>query len=284
MDRKENANGALEVSMEPVLAAISDRYASRGIAKVVRQEAEGQIKREREARELAPKAYRLSQYSDRAVGGLYRRGKDAMSGEDLVRYVEETRSMRVSDADFSLCEESECRPPVRDLSVPSEEELLECLPVERKSLQTVKALPAAICKRVKEGIPTWFDSSAADTSRNRRSFPLSAFVSLAVVAMCLMLIVASNVMLTHAEDKLNALTVEIDALTAEVADIEAEMNVKTDLLLIRDIAIKEYGMVGEEYVRMDYVTLYQKDVIEAYDGNGGFGVGLAAILSAIGIK
>ena len=102
--------------------------------------------------------------------------------------------------------------------------------------------------------------------------------------MCLMLIVASNVMLTHAEDKLSTLTVEIDALTAEVADIEAKMNVKTDLLLIREIAINEYGMVGEEYVRMDYVTLHQKDVIEAYDGEEGRGVGLAAILSAIGIK
>lgn len=284
MDRQENAMGALEVSMEPVLVAISDRYASRGIAKAARQEAEGQIKREKETRELAPEAYRLSQYSDRAVSGLYRRGKDAMNGEDLVRYFEETRSMRVSDADFSLCEESECQPPVRDLTQPTEEELLERLPAERSALQSVKALPVALYQRVKEGIPAWFDSSAADTSRNRRSFPLSAFVSLAVVAMCLMLIVASNVMLTHAEDKLSTLTVEIDALTAEVADIEAKMNVKTDLLLIREIAINEYGMVGEEYVRMDYVTLHQKDVIEAYDGEEGRGVGLAAILSAIGIK
>lgn len=285
MDRFERSGAnALEVSMEPLMAAMSDRYASRGIAKAVRRDAEGQIERERETRELAPDAYRLSQYSDRAVNGLWRRGKSSMDVEDLVRYAEETRRMRVSDADFSICEEPEGAAPVRDLTAPTEEQLLEQLPTERKTLQSVAALPAAFCQRVKEGLPEWFDLSAADTSKNRRSFPLSAFVSLAVVAVCLMLIVAGNVMVTHAEDSLNLLTVEIDALAAEVADLEAEMNVQTDLLLIREIAIDEYGMVGEEHVRMDYVTLHGEDVIEAFDGDDGERVGLAAILSAIGIK
>ena len=102
--------------------------------------------------------------------------------------------------------------------------------------------------------------------------------------MCLMLIVASNVMITRAEDKLNALTVEIDAVAAEVADLEADMNVQSDLLLIRDIAISEYGMIGEEYVRMDYVTLHGEDVIEAYEDGRGEGISLSALLSAIGIK
>ncbi|MBQ1962701.1 MAG: hypothetical protein II369_01125 [Clostridia bacterium] len=276
--------GALEVSMEPHMAALAERYASRGIAKAVRIDAGEQIKRERKTRSIAPDAYRLSQYTDRAVESIYRRGKDTMDGDDLIRYFAETRRLRVSDVDFSVCEEPISEAPVRDLAELEEVENATLAPIEQKLIQGARALPAAICKRVKEGFPTWFDPSAADASANRKSFPLSAFASLIVVAMCLMLIVASNVMITRAEDKLNALTVEIDAVAAEVADLEADMNVQSDLLLIRDIAISEYGMIGEEYVRMDYVTLHGEDVIEAYEDGRGEGISLSALLSAIGIK
>lgn len=278
------AMGALEISMEPQMQALSERYASRGIARAVKNDAKEQIKREQETRSIAPDAYRLSKYTDRAVDSIYRRGKEAMDGDDLIRYFEETRSLRVSDADFSVCEEPISEAPVRDLAAFEEEENITLAPIEQKLLRGARALPTTLCKRVKDGFPTWFDFSAADTSANRKSFPLSAFASLVVVAMCLMLIVASNVMITRTEDKLNSLTLEIDAIAAEVADLEADMNVQSDLLLIREIAINEYGMIDEEYVRMDYISLHGEDVIEAYDDGEEEKIGLSALLSAIGIK
>lgn len=285
MENKTSAAfGALDISMEPQMAAISKRYASRGIAKAVKMDAGEQVKREQKTRAIAPDAYRLSQYTDHAVDSIYRRGKDTMNGDDLIRYFEETRNMRVSNVDFSTCEELISEAPVRDLAAMEDVESATLAPIEQRLIRGARTLPATLCKRVKEGIPAWFDSSAADTSSNRKSFPLSAFASLIVVAMCLMLIVASNVMLTRAEDKLNALTIEIDAVAAEVADLEADMNVQSDLLLIREIAINEYGMISEEYVRMDYVSLHGEDIIEAYEDERGEGIGLSAILSAIGIK
>ena len=64
------------------------------------------------------------------------------------------------------------------------------------------------------------------------------------------------------------------------SDIEASI----DLLEIRRIAMEEYGMVEEEYLKMDYISMKTEDSVEAFEDERPTGVGLSAILSAIGIK
>ena len=276
------AETAVEISLEPQLCALSGRYAARGLHKSVLDCAAEQIQKEAETRELAPDAYRLSLMSDRAVAGCYRRGKEEMSSSDLVRYFSETRARRIRNADFSAHTGME--------EYADEEETV--LTEEKKPACTtaltlpsrVKALPQSVGERLKLAVPQWFDRSAVDTSREKKRFPLSAFAAVAAVAASLMLIVASSIMLTRAESNISRLKLEVSSVSGEVAELRSDFEVQNDLLEIRRIAMEEYGMVEEDYIKMQYLALSSEDSVEVYDDRREETVGLSAILSAIGLK
>ena len=99
-----------------------------------------------------------------------------------------------------------------------------------------------------------------------------------------MLIVASSVMLTRAESRISALTLEAEELNDEIAELRSDVEVNNNLLQIREIATNEYGMVESEYVEMNYLDLQQKETIEVYENDRDGGIGLSALLSAMGIK
>ena len=67
-------------------------------------------------------------------------------------------------------------------------------------------------------------------------------------------------------------------------DLKSELNVKNDLRVIRDIATEEFGMIEEKYVKMQYLSMGSGDSIEVFEEEKQESVGLAAILSAIGLK
>ena len=274
------AGQGLQVSLEPQLRALSDRYAARGLLKSVRDCAAQQMKREEETRALAPDAYCLSLLSEHTVHARYRRGKSEMSSSDLVRYFSETRAQRIQNADFS-----------GDIGVDSCEEIAkgkETAPSESHRsvvlLEQVRTLSGNAGGKLLRAIPTWFNGARADTSRETRRFPLSAFAAVLVVAMSLMLIVASSVMLMRAENSIGRLKDEISAKVDEVAELKSDLDVKYDLLEIRRIAMEEYGMVDEDYLRVQHMNLKTEDSVEVYEDEREDGIGLSAILSALGIK
>ena len=270
----------LQVSAENYISALSMRYAARGLVKSVHDGAEEQIRREEETRALAPDAYRLSTLSDAAVAGCYRRGKDTMSGADLVRYFGEMRSARIRNADFSgntgidECDGGNVKGESRALAAVTPRKNLPAL------TGRVKALPAELGQK----LPTWFNSAKPDSSKERKRFPLSAFAAAVAVAASLMLIVASSVMLTRAESNISRLQTKVSDASAEVAELRSDFEVQNDLLEIRRIAMEEYGMVEEDYLKMDYITLSSDDSVEVYEEEREESVGLSALLSAIGIK
>ncbi len=168
---------------------------------------------------------------------------------------------------------------------PSSQELMlseqeETRAVEKRTLSTVAL---SMKDLLKASLLTWFDSSASDKAQVKRSFPLSAFAAAVVVAVSLMLIVASTVLLTRAQSDVFKLKQEIDAEAVEIAELRSDLEIKNDLLQIREIAVNEYGMVSEEYLRMQYLDLGAGDSIEVFEKEEDE-VGLGALLSAIGIK
>ena len=272
----------LQISAEPYLAALSEQYADRGLAKCARDTAEQQKLREAETSALAPDAYRLSSMTDAAVAGIYRRGKDTMSANDLLRYFGETRARAIRASDFSgntgmdACTGSATKSETALTTVGQEKKLPSIL-------SQAKALPATLGKHVKESLPTWFDSTRADTSKERTRFPISAFAAVLAVAMSLMLIVASSVLLTRAESNISRLQTEITDASAEVTKLRSDFEVQNNLLEIRRIAVEEYGMVGEEYLKTDYVALSSEDSVETFETDREEKISLSALLSAIGI-
>lgn len=264
-----------QYSPAPILNALSERYASRGIVKAVEQDVAAQCEREEQIRELAPEAYRLSLLSEEAVKVRYCHGEnEGMTANDLLSYFDETRAMRLQDADFA------------EMSLSDETETDEENTEEQTALTEVKEfLPtkvSGIVAHIKQKFPKWFDSRVADTSAEKKTFPLSAFAAVAAVAASLMLIVASSVMVTLAESRVSSLEAQIDTVSVEIADLDADLNVQHDLMQIREIAVREYGMVSEEYVRMDHVSLQREESVENYREEKEETVRLGALLSAIG--
>ena len=279
----------VEVSAAPVVAAITEQFSARGVAKAVAIQTREQIEREAATRKEAPAAYRLSVMKDSAIRGIYRHGKENMSGGDLIHYFNETRAMRTKDRDFS-------ESPVQDDAVLAGEAEKPCRVVIKREQEvtlsqkfatlpaTIKKLPANVVQYIRTSLPAWFDFSPVDTTRETRRFPVSAFAAIAAVAVSLMLIVASSVMINHGEKRVSQLTVELNELSNEVLELQSDLDVENDLLQIRDIATSEFGMVEEKYVQMQYLSLGSADSIEVFEEEKQQTVGISALLSAIGIR
>lgn len=274
----------LVTSAEHHISALSQKYASRGLAKAALNDAAEQMRHEEETRKLSPDAYRLSLYTDAAINGCYRRGKDTMSSDDVVRYFGEIRAAHLHNTDLSGNTGVDECPACTE----TEESRAMTVAEETKGLTAVKkrvcALPASVSEKLKAAVPTWFDSSAPDASKEKRRYPVSAFAAIAAVAASLMLIVASSVLLTRAESNISRLQKQISTTSSEVAELRSDFEVQNDLLEIRRIAIEEYGMVEEDYLKMEYLSLSSSDEVEAYEEEREKNVSLDAILSAIGIK
>ena len=69
-----------------------------------------------------------------------------------------------------------------------------------------------------------------------------------------------------------------------VKELETKLETRSDLMEIRRIATEEYGMVEQDYLRMEYVALESEEEIRVFNREKNGGVGLSAILSAIGWK
>ena len=280
---ESSAKNGLQPSAEPYFVALSQKYASRGLAKAVLNDAAVQMQREEETRAIAPDAYRLSLCTDAAVNGRYRRGKDTMSSDDVLRYFGEMRAVHVRNADFSGNTGMDECPACAE-----KREETALTPVAKNTpmafLQRARALRTRVGEQLKTSFPTWFDASTPDASKETRSYPVSAFAAILAVAASLMLIVASSVLLRRAENDINELQKQITLTSNEVAELKSDFEVQNNLLEIRRIAIEEYGMVEEDYLKMEYLSLSAEDSVEAYEEEREKAVGLDAILSAIGIK
>ena len=276
------AEKSLQVSPASQICALSKRYADKGLAKAVANSAAEQIEKEETTRALAPSAYRLSQMSEGAVNCRYRLGKKYMTTSDLVRYFSETRAERIQNTDFGVVEAS-------DAQEAEQEQALTPMPVQTEQTvvplrSRVKSLSIRAVHDLRAAIPTWFDAAKPDTSSNSKRFPLSAFASVAAIAMSLMLIVASSILLTRAESNVNRMKAAVSDMSVEVSELKADLEVRYDLLEIRRIAIEEYGMVDEDYLKMQYISLRTEDTVEVFKEEREESVGLSALLSAMGMK
>ena len=269
-----------ETLSEACIGAVTSRFAARGLAETARREAEEQQGRERLTRGQAPIAYRMSDAENGA--DAYRSG-DVMTEDDLLRYAGENRAMRVDGKDFSadtagVYETSEAHALEPAVKKPT------ALDTVRQTGETLKKLPAQTVETVKKRYLLWFDPRKGSTENEKRRFPLSAFAAVAAVAISMMLIVAGSLMVIGAETQISRLNKQITNLHEEIADLKSDLESSVDLVEIRRIATEEYGMVGEEYLKMDYIVLDRDEIAEVKGERRKDGIGLAGLLSAIGRK
>ncbi len=271
-----------ELAPEVCVSALSKQFASRGLANSAVREAAQMMEAEEKTRALDPCAYRLSLLSDAAITGIYKRGKTNMEAADLLRYAEESRRIRQKE---SPTEEAvsvyEAAAIIPDAPTKEKTTALTRFQAEATELKSVSATAVATLKK---RFPLWFDFKSADTSSETKKTPISAFAAVIAVAVSLMMIVASALMITHTETKISKLNSEISTLRSEIDDLEGKLEAGADLMEIRRIAVEEYGMVGEDDLKMEHLSLRSAEDIRVYEQERNQELGLSAILSAIGWK
>lgn len=273
---------AVQQTAETDVYAVASKFAERGLKISALREIEAQEAREKRTREQDPLAYRLSEM-DEATVTAYRGGKDSMSGEDLLRYAGENRALNVADRDFAantvgIYESAQAYALEPAVKRPT------AMDTVRNVKERLEHLPAQTARTVKQRLPLWFDPRKGSTENEKRRFPLSAFAAVAAVAVSMLLIVSGSLMVIGAETQISRINSQITDLRGEVADLRSDLESTVDLLEIRRIATEEYGMVEEEFLKMDYVVLDREEIAEVKGEKGGSGIGLAGLLSAIGMK
>lgn len=234
--------------------------ASMDAAALVLSEAKQQELREAYTMTLAPDAYRPS-----------RDGSDApASAEELLAHLASVRKKRLEGVDLSVYE-------------------APTLPEKEEDAETATTAPAFVSiakEKIKlflSGLPFWFDGKKPEDKSARR-FPIPAFAAVGVFALCLALIVSGSILVTRGESANNRLKKELSLVSARMEDLKSDIHLSEDVLLIREIATKECGMIGEEYVRTETLSLGNAESVETYPDGQPEGVGLSTLLSAIGIK
>ena len=230
------------------LNSVISAFAERGLAGTVRRDEEAQLAREAETRGEAPLAYRLSEMDEDGIRA-YRTDGEAITEDGLLRYAGESRAMRVEGKDFSAdtvgvyesAEAHALEPAVRKPTA---------LDAVRKNGEKLKNLPSQTVETVKKRYSLWFDPRKGSTEKEKRRFPLSAFAAVVAVAISMMLIVAGSLMVIGAETQISRLNSEITKLHEDITELKSDLETSVDLLEIRRIATEEYGMVGEEYLKM----------------------------------
>ena len=276
---------AVEVSTSEQINAIAASFSTRGLSRAAHAECEAQENREAQTRADEPRCYRLTDGS----AAYYRHGKETMSSDDLLSYIIDTRAMRTRGVDFSnqspdddavMAGEGEkaLQPAVRYEEEPRLKEKLMAIP------ERALTLPRRAVETVRSSHRTWFNFEKADSTAESRRFPLSALAAIITVAVSLMLIVASSVMITAGEREVDALTLEMEEVSGEVNELDSDINVNTNLLRIRGFAVSELGMVSEDYLKMEYLSVEKGDSIEVYEEETESKVSFSALLSAIGIR
>ncbi len=267
---------------EACVSALSQKFASRGLTKSVLKEASERMEAEEKTRSLDPCAYRLSLLSEAAVSGIYKRGKNEMETADLIRYADESLRIRRRENEVEECASIYEQASVKLEALPAElsktDERRKLIPVEWKQM------PAKAVTRFKERFPLWFSLKATERAKEKKKLPISAFAAILAVTVSLVMIVASTLMITHTKTKISKLNSEISTLQSEIGDLESKLESGNDMMEIRRIAVEEYGMVGEEHLRTEYLAKESKEDIEVYEQKRDKNLGLSAILSAIGWK
>lgn len=271
-----------EVVPSAFVSALSGQFASRGLARSASLEATEMMEAEERTRAIDPSAYRLSLLSDAAVEGIYRRGKNMMEASDLLRYAEECRKIKQRENPVeAVASIYECAAVIPE---PKVEEQTTAMTRFQSKAVAIGKLPTKALTIVKERFPLWFHFKPSDTSAEKNKMPVSAFAAILAIAVSLMLIVASALMITHTETKISKLNSEIATLHSEIDDIEGKLEAEADLMEIRRIAVEEYGMVDEDHLKMEHLSLDSTEDVQVYAQGKNREIGLSSILSAIGWK
>ncbi len=268
---------------------LCDRFKNRGVSQHIKEDVDRQNKKEEQ---LQKRMSKLKGKKDvRPTDTRFRteeyNGQRYMSSEDFASYYIELRDYKMPH--FYSRPESEYAKNAEDESGESR----GTPPKKARGLAVIKELPKLAKKLLSKVNAENFSKFVnahfpEDSKENRieekgRRVPVKILAGIFAIAISLLMVISSSVMVSRAEREVSNLKDELDASRETRDKLEAQLEVKNDMLKIRDIAVNEYGMVSGSFVNSEYVSSEKQETNEKVKKpEGQFFIDV--LLSALGIK
>ena len=123
-----------------------------------------------------------------------------------------------------------------------------------------------------------------EVAEGKRSvMPKRVIPTLCVVTLSLLMIVCSSVMVSRASRGVSKLENQIEALEEIRDDLDTDLEVKNNMLNIKEIAVEKYGMISADYAASRYLDIAEDEKIDIYDKEEKGESLLSQLLKAIGL-
>ena len=262
------------------------KFRNRGIAEKVQSDSESEARRERKNAKKYASDADISPKSRKYKTGVHE-GKLYTSSDDFARYYNDLRGPKTPDAPSR--DEEEYKKAIAD----SEKEIR--LQSKKEMRLAIRRLMGQKCREIglippnpKKLIEATNKGFFADDPEDRREaraqkMPRRVLPTVLLVALSLFLIVSSSVMVSRAESDVSRLESELEELIELDEKLKVDLEVKNNMVNIKEIAEEEYGMVSAEYVASRYVHIEREDKIVIND-QPRVQSAFVTLLEALGLK
>jgi hypothetical protein len=205
-------------------------------------------------------------------------GKSYMSSSDFAAYYKDLRGYRLpsfysraekeyEEAEAGACVQESGKPPKKAV----------WLAIKRRTKKLVSELFSSF---IKEEVKRQSDEMIEG---KKKKLPRGVIATVSAITVSLLLIVCSSVMVSRASMSLSSLENEIDYLESVRDDLATDLEIKNNMLGIKEIATKEYGMISGDYAASRYLDMTEEERIDIHGEEKKQESLITQILRAIGL-
>lgn len=269
---------------------LCEKFKNRGVSGKVHSDAKRQEQKAADIRRLSPGVYDIkyggvSAYDKKYRTGMYN-GQNYMSSEDFALYYRDLRKYKMPhyysrpSSEYDKAE-AEAQRQAQEASGTLPKKAL-WLAMIREQTEKIKGINA---EELKSFSYEWFPVDDKEKRREvkGKKFPKKIIPAFAIVTVSLFMIVASSVMVSREHRQVARLENEITSLEQMKSELNTKLEIKDNMIMIKEIAVGRYGMVSREYVNSKYIDLEGEEYIDVYEKTKDESM-LSSILKAIGLK
>lgn len=275
----------LKDSCSYYIGLLCERFKNKGIAEKVNNDAQRDIEASNKRRSrhkdgtIDPKSkkYKTSSYN----GKLY------TGSEDFARYYNDLRGPKTPEA--ASRDEEEYKKALADsqrqVKLQSKKEMrLAIRKLIGEKLSEIGLIPVRP-KKLMETVSCGFPDAEAqgEVKVKHKGVPKGMLFAVIIIFVSLLLIVTSSVMVSRTESDISRLESRLEDLKEQEAKLNVDLEVKNNMIDIKEIAEGEYGMVSAEYVASRYISIEREDKV-ILDTSYSRESAIVRLFEALGLK
>ena len=245
------------------ISLLCERFRNKGIAEKAHIDAEADI---------AESKKRRAKHKDEVVDPRSKKYKTSLhdgklytGSDDFARYYNHLRGPKTPDA--ALRDEEEYKKALADakkeVKLQSKKEMRlairKLIGEKLGEIGIIPIRPKKLIETVGRGFP---DAEVqGEVKVKGKGMPKGMLFTVMILFVSLLLIVTSSVMVSRTESDISRLESRLEELKEQEAKLSVDLEVKNNMIDIKEIAESEYGMVSAEYVASRYIHIDREDKI-----------------------